>query len=266
MRQQQNNNTNNNNKNRMRGRNRNSSSKPSNTLNRNYESNGPDVKIRGNAAHIAEKYITLARDALSSGDRVVAENYLQHAEHYNRIVLAANAQREEYQAAQANNPRNNQNDDDDDQLDQSNDGSYGDNEDDDNDGVVDARPDQGQNRDQRSNNDQRPRRRDARGEPRAETRNDGRNESRNNRPNPRQANGNGNVSHDAGDAKEQVEVQVPMVASESPEAVEAAPKPRPRRTSRKKEPTAEGISPDAAGLPQGLLGGLAPREVAVSDE
>lgn len=76
------------NKNRMRGRGR----KQPNPLSRNYESNGPDVKIRGNAAHIAEKYSSLARDALSSGDRVMAENYLQHAEHYNRILAAANAQ------------------------------------------------------------------------------------------------------------------------------------------------------------------------------
>jgi len=42
--------------------------------------------------HIAEKYATLARDAMSSGDSVAAENYLQHAEHYNRIILAAQAQ------------------------------------------------------------------------------------------------------------------------------------------------------------------------------
>ena len=53
---------------------------------RNFESNGPDVKVRGNAAHIAEKYLQLARDAQSSGDSVMAENYLQHAEHYFRIV------------------------------------------------------------------------------------------------------------------------------------------------------------------------------------
>ena len=66
--------------------------KPQNPLSRNFESNGPDVKIRGNANHIAEKYSTLARDALSSGDRVMAENYFQHAEHYNRIVAAAQAQ------------------------------------------------------------------------------------------------------------------------------------------------------------------------------
>ncbi|QND50706.1 DUF4167 domain-containing protein [Phyllobacterium sp. 628] len=78
---------------RMRGRgNNNNRSKGPNPLSRNYESNGPDVKIRGNAQHIAEKYTTLARDAQSSGDRVIAENYLQHAEHYNRIILAAQAQ------------------------------------------------------------------------------------------------------------------------------------------------------------------------------
>lgn len=77
----------------MRGRgNNNNRSKGPNPLSRNYESNGPDVKIRGNAQHIAEKYTTLARDAQSAGDRVMAENYLQHAEHYNRIILAAQAQ------------------------------------------------------------------------------------------------------------------------------------------------------------------------------
>ena len=54
--------------------------------------NGPDVKIRGTAAHIAEKYMSLARDALSSGDLVGAESYLQHAEHYNRIIMAAQSQ------------------------------------------------------------------------------------------------------------------------------------------------------------------------------
>jgi len=73
---------------RGRGRGR----KPQNPLARNYESNGPDVKIRGTAAHIAEKYTSLARDALAAGDIVGAESYLQHAEHYNRIIMAAQAQ------------------------------------------------------------------------------------------------------------------------------------------------------------------------------
>jgi hypothetical protein len=82
----------------MRGRNNNgggggnNNRKGPNPLTRNYESNGPDVKIRGSAQQIAEKYAALARDAMSSGDRVMAENYLQHAEHYNRIIAAAQAQ------------------------------------------------------------------------------------------------------------------------------------------------------------------------------
>ena len=69
-----------------------------NPMSRNYESNGPDVKIRGNAAHVAEKYTTLARDAFSSGDTVMGENYLQHAEHYNRIVAAAQAQAQPFRS------------------------------------------------------------------------------------------------------------------------------------------------------------------------
>ncbi len=74
----------NNNNGRRRGRGR----RQQNPLNKSYESNGPDVKIRGNPATIVEKYLTLARDAQSSGDRVIAENYLQHAEHYQRIINA----------------------------------------------------------------------------------------------------------------------------------------------------------------------------------
>lgn len=72
----------------MRGRNR----KGPNPLTRSFESNGGDVRIRGTALHIAEKYVQLSRDAASSGDRVAAENYLQHAEHYYRILAAAQAQ------------------------------------------------------------------------------------------------------------------------------------------------------------------------------
>ena len=58
--------------------------------NHSFDSNGPDVKVRGTAAQVAEKYAGLARDATSVGDRVAAENYLQHAEHYTRIVNANN--------------------------------------------------------------------------------------------------------------------------------------------------------------------------------
>jgi len=57
-----------------------------------YESNGPEVKIRGNPAHIAEKYMQLARDAQTSGDPVSAENYFQHAEHYFRLIATAQEQ------------------------------------------------------------------------------------------------------------------------------------------------------------------------------
>lgn len=66
--------------------------------NRTYDSNGPEVKIRGSATHIYEKYLQLARDANSGGDRVMAENYLQHAEHYYRIMAATQAQQQQYQA------------------------------------------------------------------------------------------------------------------------------------------------------------------------
>jgi hypothetical protein len=94
---------NNQNKNRQRGRN--GGRKHVNPLSRNFESNGPDVKVRGNAAHVAEKYMQLARDAQSSGDSVMAENYLQHAEHYFRIVSSA-------QQAQSGLRPEGQNDDD----------------------------------------------------------------------------------------------------------------------------------------------------------
>ncbi|HEY0522294.1 MAG TPA: DUF4167 domain-containing protein [Stellaceae bacterium] len=53
-----------------------------------FDSNGPNVKIRGNAYQVFERYIALAREAQSSGDRVAAENLYQHAEHYFRIMNA----------------------------------------------------------------------------------------------------------------------------------------------------------------------------------
>jgi hypothetical protein len=63
-----------------------------NPMTRVFESNGPDIKIRGTASHVAEKYVQLARDARSSGDPVAAENYYQHAEHYFRLIAAAQEQ------------------------------------------------------------------------------------------------------------------------------------------------------------------------------
>ena len=83
MRNRNNNNSNNNNNNNRRGQ---------NPMTRVFESNGPDIKIRGTASHVAEKYVQLARDARSSGDPVAAENYYQHAEHYFRLIAAAQEQ------------------------------------------------------------------------------------------------------------------------------------------------------------------------------
>jgi hypothetical protein len=51
-----------------------------------FDSNGPDVRIRGTAHQVVEKYLALAKDAASTGDRVLSESYLQHAEHYQRII------------------------------------------------------------------------------------------------------------------------------------------------------------------------------------
>src|SRR5690348_17947544 len=80
---------------RQRSRNRSGGGgKPQHNANRAFDSNGPDgVKVRGAAQHIYEKYQQLARDASSSGDRVLAENYLQHAEHYFRVLRAMQPQR-----------------------------------------------------------------------------------------------------------------------------------------------------------------------------
>ena len=68
--------------------------KPQHNTNRAFDSNGPDgVKVRGAAQHIYERYQQLARDTGSAGDRVLAENYLQHAEHYFRVLRVMQPQR-----------------------------------------------------------------------------------------------------------------------------------------------------------------------------
>lgn len=98
---------------RMRGRN-NSNRKGPNPLTRTYESNGPDVKIRGTAHHVAEKYLQLARDAQSSGDPVMAESYLQHAEHYFRIIAAAQQAQQQAQVGYVRPPGEPESEDEDD--------------------------------------------------------------------------------------------------------------------------------------------------------
>jgi hypothetical protein len=95
-----------NNNKRMRNRNNNNNNnnnrRGQNPMTRVFESNGPDIKIRGTASHVAEKYVQLARDARSSGDPVAAENYYQHAEHYFRLIAAA---QEQFRQNQPQQPR-----------------------------------------------------------------------------------------------------------------------------------------------------------------
>ncbi len=69
-----------------RSRSKSSNRKNYQPRNKVYDSNGPDVRIRGTAHQIAEKYMNLAKDSSSAGDTVMAENYMQHAEHYQRII------------------------------------------------------------------------------------------------------------------------------------------------------------------------------------
>lgn len=96
---------------RTRGRS-NGTNRRANLPNRNqtFDSNGPEVRIRGNAYQVHEKYLTLARDASASGDRIMSENYLQHAEHYYRIINAINeayreAERQTYEQPRESSAR-----------------------------------------------------------------------------------------------------------------------------------------------------------------
>ncbi len=76
------------------------------TYNRNqvFDSNGPDVRIRGTAHQICEKYTALAKDATSMGDTVMAESYLQHAEHYQRIISTWEQENPQQQPAYTQQP------------------------------------------------------------------------------------------------------------------------------------------------------------------
>lgn len=76
---------------RPRGRRRSGGGGNNNNPNRHFESNGPDVKIRGSAQQILDKYLQYARDAQTSGERINSEAYLQHAEHYLRLVAQMQA-------------------------------------------------------------------------------------------------------------------------------------------------------------------------------
>ena len=73
-----------------RGQSRGNGKRFSGGKNQTFESSGPDVKIRGTAQQVHEKYLSLARDALSSGDRISAEGFFQYADHYYRLFSSAN--------------------------------------------------------------------------------------------------------------------------------------------------------------------------------
>ncbi|MAZ76772.1 MAG: hypothetical protein CMH31_05665 [Micavibrio sp.] len=74
-----------------------------------FDSNGPDVRIRGTAHQICEKYEALAKDARAAGDYVLAESYLQHAEHYQRVIISWNDQAEKNKPAQAQQEKSQEN-------------------------------------------------------------------------------------------------------------------------------------------------------------
>jgi len=80
-------------------------------MNRNhvFDSNGPDMRLRGTAQQLFEKYLQLGRDATGSGDRVMAESYFQHAEHYFRILNAMSQVQQQQQQNSAPQQRRYQN-------------------------------------------------------------------------------------------------------------------------------------------------------------
>lgn len=97
-----NNNNHNHNNRRSRGR-----RNPTPNRAQSFDSNGPDVRIRGTAQQVHEKYCALAKDAAGIGDKIMAENYLQHAEHYLRLMNEQQSHRDRNEARhQASQNRN----------------------------------------------------------------------------------------------------------------------------------------------------------------
>lgn len=211
------------------GNNNNFNRKGANPLTRTYDSTGPDVKVRGTAQHVAEKYMSLARDSQSSGDRVMAENYLQHAEHYNRIIAAAQAQ------MQDRSQRDDRSDNDDSDDNQANGNqAFGDERDDRND------------RNDRAERNDRPERAERNDRPERSDRND-RNDRRNN---PRRQ----ETSVDADGPQPVIDGTPAEVAAKEVEGQplekgrrRAAAGSRPRRTKRGAQETAgEGNAPEGS--------------------
>jgi len=93
-----------------RSRNRNNR-RNNNNRSQVFDSNGPDVRIRGTAHQICEKYLALAKDATGSGDTVMAESYLQHAEHYQRMINMWNENVQDSSSGSSDHNKDSKNDD-----------------------------------------------------------------------------------------------------------------------------------------------------------
>ena len=88
-----------------RGRTRNNGRRHSSSKSVNIESNGPETKIRGTVQQVLDKYLAMARDAFSSGDRIAAEGFFQYAEHYYRVIHTGRDAQQEGQAGRGRNDR-----------------------------------------------------------------------------------------------------------------------------------------------------------------
>ena len=101
------------NKSRSRNKNNNRRQNPGNVINRVFDSSGPEGRVRGTPQQIIDKYQSLASDAMLAGDRIAHENFLQHSEHYSRLLVVAqkelDAKREQQQKQNENRPQNSNN-------------------------------------------------------------------------------------------------------------------------------------------------------------
>ena len=99
------------NKSRSRNKNNNRRQNPGNVINRVFDSSGPEGRVRGTPQQIIDKYQSLASDAMLAGDRIAHENFLQHSEHYSRLLVVAqkelDAKREQQQKHHENRSNNN---------------------------------------------------------------------------------------------------------------------------------------------------------------
>jgi hypothetical protein len=98
------------NKSRSRNKNNNRRQNPGNVINRVFDSSGPEGRVRGTPQQIIDKYQSLASDAMLAGDRIAHENFLQHSEHYSRLLVVAQKKQHE------NRSQNNSNANDETQL------------------------------------------------------------------------------------------------------------------------------------------------------